>query len=165
MSTPLTKGSRTSRGFSVIELVIVIVIVAVLAAMAGPSFREYIASQRIKNASFDLIAALAFARSEALKRNANVHLCAGGTNWATGWTIRIGPNDCSGTALRSQDAFTGLTLTNSADLQTLSYSNDGRPLATTVFSVELPSSISGVKCRQVTIDLSGTARSKEVACS
>jgi type IV fimbrial biogenesis protein FimT len=165
MDYPVTRNSTATTGFTLIELIVTVAIVAVLAGLAGPAFREYIASQRIKNASFDLMSALAFTRSEALKRNANIHVCAAGTDWASGWTVRIGAADCSGTALRTQNAFTGLALTNSASLTTLTYGNDGRPTATTAFNIALPSPISGVKSRCVTLDLSGTARSNVGACS
>jgi type IV fimbrial biogenesis protein FimT len=154
-----------SSGFTVIELVVTVAIVAVLASLAGPSFNEYLATQRIKNASFDLVAALSFSRSEALKRNANVNVCASGTDWASGWAIRIGAADCTGTELRAQNAFSGITLTNSADLTALAYGNDGRATASTTFKISLATAISSVKCRFITLDLSGTPRSTVGNCS
>ena len=159
----LTKQTRRG-GFTLIELIMTIVIVAVLAALAGPSFREYLASQRIKSASYDLMAALSFTRSEALKRNATVDICASGSDWAGGWNVRTGTANCSGTVLRTQDAFNGLVLTNSATLAKLTYANDGRPTASTNFSIALPTSLAGVNPRCVTIDLSGTPRSTVGAC-
>jgi type IV fimbrial biogenesis protein FimT len=165
MICPVTKRSTASAGFTLIELIVTVAVVAVLAALAGPAFREYIAAQRIKNASFDLMAALSFARSEALKRNATVNLCATGTDWAGGWTVRIGPTNCSGTALRTQNALSGLVLSNSVDLTTLTYTNDGRPTASTKFTIALPAALSGVKSRCITIDLSGTPRSTVGACT
>jgi type IV fimbrial biogenesis protein FimT len=157
--------ARITAGFTIIELVMTIAIVAVLASLAGPSFREYIAAQRIKNASYDLMVALSFTRSEALKRNATVEICASGADWASGWIVRLGTANCTGTVLRNQDPFNGLVLTNSANLTKLTYGNDGRPTGATNFSITLPTSISGVNPRCVTIDLSGTPRSTVGACS
>jgi len=165
MGTHVKRIPVRRTGFTLIEIIVTIAVVAVLASLAGPAFREYLANQRIKSASFDLVAALSFTRSEALKRNASVNLCAAGTDWAGGWTIRIGPTNCSGTALRTQNAFSGLVLTNSASLTTLTYSNDGRPTGSTKFNIALPAALSGVQSRCVTIDLSGTPRSTVGACS
>src|SRR5947207_8578310 len=61
-------------GFTAIELLVVVSIVGVLAAIAGPSFAPLIASQRASSAATDLYVALATARSEATKRNADVTL-------------------------------------------------------------------------------------------
>ena len=73
------------RGFTLIEVLIVIVMIGVLLAIAAPSFVTFTASQRVKTASFDLYAALTFARSEAIKRRQAVTVApAAGTDWATG---------------------------------------------------------------------------------
>jgi type IV fimbrial biogenesis protein FimT len=154
----------TSHGFTLIEIIVTIALVAVLSGLAGPAFREYLGNQRIKSASFDLMSAISFARSEAIKRNADVRLCASSTNWAAGWSVKIGAADCSGTTvLRTQDAYNGIVIEGSST--TLSYSNDGRPAASSTFDIKLPTTISGVRCRRVTTDLIGTPRSVDLACS
>lgn len=81
---------RTQAGFTLVELAIVAVIMGVLAALAGPSFRTMIAAQRVKNAASELFADLALARSEAIRRNANVTISPVSTSWANGWTITAG---------------------------------------------------------------------------
>jgi type IV fimbrial biogenesis protein FimT len=168
MDDPVTRNSTPAAGFTLIELIVTVAIVAVLAGLAGPAFREYIASQRIKNASFDLMSALAFTRSEALKRNVSVAVATTSTttpkNWADGWNISVG-----GTTLRTQNSYSGVVITATdpvpADVATLTYGNDGRPTSKVSFSITLPAPISGVNPRCVTLDLSGTARSNVGTCS
>lgn len=162
MGYSLTRNSATSGGFTLIEVLVTIAIIGVLASLAAPSFREYMATQRIKNASFDLMAALVLSRSEALKRNTSVAVATTSTatpkNWADGWTISVGA-----TELRKQNSYTGVLIT--ASVATLTYGNDGRPTASTAFNIALPTPITSVKSRCVTIDLSGTPRSTVGECS
>ncbi|MNG12822.1 Type II transport protein GspH [compost metagenome] len=67
--------------------------------MAVPSFRGFIANQQVKTVSYDLLSALNYARSEAIKRNANVTLAAVGGDWAAGWEVSRG-----GVVLKAWDA-------------------------------------------------------------
>ena len=65
------------RAFTLVELLTVITIVGIVAAMAGPGFHDFIVQQRIRAAAYELIADLNFARSEAVKRNATVTISGG----------------------------------------------------------------------------------------
>ena len=69
--------SGTPRGFTLIELMVVVAIVVILIAIAGPDFRNMIAATRVKNASFDVFSSLTHARSEAVTRNTTVRTCRG----------------------------------------------------------------------------------------
>jgi prepilin-type N-terminal cleavage/methylation domain-containing protein len=64
-----------SRGFTMIELLVVMTISAILVATAIPSFQWFIARNRASNASNDLLAALQLARAEAIRRGAPVSVC------------------------------------------------------------------------------------------
>lgn len=160
MKCTASRKTAGPAGFTLIELIITIMIAAVLATLAAPSFREYIFNQKIRNASFDLIAALSFARGEAITRNAAVDIVpANAENWANGWTISIG-----GTTLRTQSAYEGLSISDPAEPAKLTYGNDGRPSVAFTATIALPTPITGVTSRCIRIGLGGTANSTVGAC-
>lgn len=83
-------------GFTMIELMITIALVAIVLSLAYPSFVSVINSNRLAGASNDLIGDLQYARSEAIRRNTRVSVCAssdGGTcsggDWSD-WVVRVG---------------------------------------------------------------------------
>jgi len=97
-----TTPSQTLRhvgGFTTIELMVVVSIVAVLAALAGPSFLLMIESWRVRDATESLRSTLMLARSEAIKRGGlvtieklpnNTNGCttaSSNQDWDCGWII------------------------------------------------------------------------------
>jgi len=64
-----------SRGFTLVELLVVLTIAAVLVAGGVPSLSWFIASSRTANAADTMVAAFERARSEALRRSAVVSVC------------------------------------------------------------------------------------------
>ena len=64
----------THPGFTMIELLITVVILAVLAAIAVPSMREFIARQRVESIAKELATDLRFLRTEAIQRTRDVHI-------------------------------------------------------------------------------------------
>ncbi len=77
---------RASCGFTAIELVVVMAIVGVLAALAVPSFTPIIERWRVRDAAETLTSTLYLARSEAIKRAGGITIDATG-GWNTGWKI------------------------------------------------------------------------------
>jgi type IV fimbrial biogenesis protein FimT len=76
------------------ELMMVVMLIALVGSMAVPSFRQYSRNSRVTATQNDLITALSFARSEALKRSLPITVCASanGTScvgnasgWVSGW--------------------------------------------------------------------------------
>jgi|GEM_PF-1850966 len=78
---------RKARGFSLIELVTVVAIVAIMLSVAVPSFQEFIVNYRASVQTNDLLADIAVARSEAVKfaRVTRVEAAPGG--WTDGWIV------------------------------------------------------------------------------
>ena len=146
-------------GFSLFELVFTISIAAIFAALAAPSFRDFVAGQRVKTTSYDISSALVVARSEALKRNLNVVLAPKAGGWQNGWTITAGTG---GPMLGQREAFADLTISGPAT--NLTYNSSGRLIvAVTPFTVGSSVSTS-VSPRCISIDLSGLPASKTGAC-
>jgi type IV fimbrial biogenesis protein FimT len=151
---------RAQRGFTLIEVLIVIALIGVLLALAAPSFSTFTASQRVKTASFDLYAALSFARSEAIKRRQTVTVApVAGNDWATGWTVvAAGVAD----PLRRQDALSGVTFSGATSV---AYRLDGRLTSSSAIGVlvQPQSAHESIKNRCIRVDLTGLPKSTTLA--
>jgi prepilin-type N-terminal cleavage/methylation domain-containing protein len=63
-----------SRGLTLIELMVVVVLVGILLALVAPSVRGMISAQRVRSINAELLTDLQFARSEAARRNRDVFI-------------------------------------------------------------------------------------------
>lgn len=81
-----------SSGFTLVELMITIAILAILALAAAPSMQGQIAASRVSTATNDLLGTLAHARSEAVRRGTTITVTPTGGDWKKGWTSTAGRN-------------------------------------------------------------------------
>jgi type IV fimbrial biogenesis protein FimT len=89
------------RGFTMMELLVAVAIAAVLFAIGVPMFRDVALGSRLSAAANNLLSSIQLARSEAIKRNVNVTLCAssdgascaGAGGWEQGWITIVDPAD------------------------------------------------------------------------
>ncbi len=87
--------TSSQHGFTLVELMVVIAIVAVLAALAVPSFVTVTERWRVRSAAESLIDTTYYARSEAVRRGENIVIarrasagdCTSVTDWSCGWII------------------------------------------------------------------------------
>jgi type IV fimbrial biogenesis protein FimT len=78
-----------SFGFSLIELMFGIAIVAILATVAVPSFRTWIQNIQIRTATESITNGLQRARAEAVARNTNVDFVLGtGSSWTVDYVVK-----------------------------------------------------------------------------
>lgn len=110
MKVPTLRPPPTSAGFTVVELLVVLSIVAVLAAMAGPSFSAMMNSYKQKSTASLVYTDLNLARNEAIKRNTRVLMCAAstcgatGASWQSGWVVCTEDKTTAGTCAASTTA-------------------------------------------------------------
>lgn len=92
---PLSGAKQRLRGFTLVELLMSLAVMAILVTFAVPSFSAILGSSKLVAASNALLSSMHLARSEAIKRNSRVALCktadgvscaiAGG--WEQGWIV------------------------------------------------------------------------------
>jgi type IV fimbrial biogenesis protein FimT len=101
-------------GFTLVELLVTMAVMAILMSLAAPSFSNLIASNRISSETNALIGALSLARSEAIRRSQGVSLVGEQIdNLAQGWSVLLDSNlngskdDTDNTSLLETSAFKG----------------------------------------------------------
>ena len=84
---PVRKPRAHAHGFTLIELMIVLTIVAILIAVGLPSMTDFIAEQRVRTAASDVVSEIMFARAKAVEQSRRVIIEKLGVNWDQGWRI------------------------------------------------------------------------------
>lgn len=111
---------QSSRGFTLIELMVAVSLLAVVAALVAPAMGDFIVRQRVASQAGDLALAMALARSEAIKASADVvvmPLTASTSGWGSGWCVApAAAANCNDAAVLRSFASRGNVTINSSSL-------------------------------------------------
>lgn len=121
--------NKVARGFTLVEMLVVLALAGILTVLAVPSFQTLLLSRRVQVALDGLAGDMRFARAEAIKRSSRVTICASldgascqgaGALWKNGWIIFV-PTAASGNftagdeIVRVQGALTSIASIAAAD--------------------------------------------------
>ncbi len=171
-----------NRGFTLIEPMITIVILAIVMLLAVPSFTSTIRNNSIANMSNNMVASLNYARSEAIKRGVPVSVCATadsnytscGSSWNLGWMIFVNPtggstlsNTATAPTLKVEKITDqSATISASPSVGIATYTSSGFP-ATNTGNVTLTIKSTGCTAdagRQINISVTGRPVVSAVSC-
>lgn len=104
-----------ARGFTLVELLVVIALVAIILALAAPSFTGTLARKRLEGVASELATDLQYARSEAVQRNRAVGVVFGANCYVVYVVGDTGATSCASlgstaTALKTVQSPNGVSL-------------------------------------------------------
>ncbi len=165
-----------NRGFTLIEALVVMVLLAILTTIAFPAYRSFVVGQRVKNTSFDIMSMLTLTRSEAIKRNSAVTATPTNGDWAQGWSVTT----ATGTVINHQDplpagnvtitCYQGTPPTTPAACVAIGYNQSGRITNSQQQAIEIKgqgasaTDGTGGGARCIRVDLSGRPNSEKGTC-
>lgn len=177
---PMTHRPQT--GVTLIELLVTLSIAVILMTIAVPGFQDFFRRNRVDAAASDLVTALNYARSEAIRRGARVTVCASANpsaatpvcaddKWADGWVLfqdggtkgAIDGTDTGNIMRVSGKAPSGVTISTGANIKKfVSYLPSG--LADGV-SNDTYTICNGEVGKKVILNNTGRVRTEQTSCS
>ena len=164
---------RRASGFTLLELLTVLMVLGILIAVGVPSFAYLSSSTKMKTASSNLHLALMRARSEAVKRDTPVTITpVSGGNWATGWQITVNIAGVD-TVLSRQEALPQVAVSCAGGCPgSLVYQGSGRISGTNAVRFNLAPAprnaaeqVNLAQARCISVLANGSPFLKESACS
>lgn len=154
---PLSWAQRAS-GFTLVEMMVTVAVMAILVAIAVPSFTDTLLGSKLAAYANSLSGGAMLARSEAIKRNATVSLCVSSTgtscdtgSWEQGWIVISGT-----TVLHREEALpSGLRITEASAIERVDFRPAGVGTTAATLTVCRHAPSIGPQERVVTISTTG----------
>jgi type IV fimbrial biogenesis protein FimT len=157
-------------GFTLVEMLVTISILAILLAIGAPAFKDLISSGNMVSNANGMIGAFNYARTEAIKRGGAVNVDqVVAADWTGGIVVWVDADDGTGTLgvrdvgeeLRLWPAFDNASAVSSAQA-TFSFSGTGEVNSAGVLDV--CDDRTGEEGMQITILVSGVIISERMTC-
>ena len=175
---------HSSHGFTLIELMVTVAVLAILTAIAIPTMTQLIVRSRMDATLHEFVSAINMARSEAVRRATRVTLCraasattcgGAGTSWASGWIVFVDDGATPGSIevgeeiVKSRSAWVGMSsvVTSPTVSGSISYTSNGQlenafNLGQIAFT---PKGGASSDMRYVCINRTGRPRVDELPCT
>lgn len=128
-----TMDRRPPAGFTILELMVVIAVLAILLTVAVPSIQQLIKNNRVTSQTNELVAMINFARNEAIRRNGTIPVTL--NSEAGGWSGEVedpagdGADPCTAQGALRCAEYESVLLTQDVDAgassATFSFNNRG----------------------------------------
>ena len=156
---------KTIKGFTLIELMVTIVVLAIIATLAAPNLSQTLKNTKVKTSSGDIFNFLQQARTEAVRLGKTVTICgssdgtsclsANKTNWSTGL---IATSSASSTPIQK------LTFENSQLSITAPATISFNPVGSTDAEHEITVTIPDADTYSVCVEVIGRAFKSKTGC-
>lgn len=151
--------TRFQRGFTLIELMVVVAVAGILAGVVAPSFQEMIRNNRITADVNHFVTAIHAARSEALKTGLPVILQPISGSWNNGWTVD--ETASGGANLMTFNKQSDVAIASA--LANVRYTSRGM-ITTAAGTLQFCDSRTGEEGREVSISLTGRVSTDAFNC-
>lgn len=132
-----TPPSYHQRGFTLIELMVVVALIAIVSSIAAPYWRDTMIRADLRAAVNDFTSSLRRARSEAIKQNSPITICPSSdgatctatTAYTAGWIIKTGTsaNNTTDKVLADFPPRARITMTSGASVPSITFLPTGTP--------------------------------------
>ncbi len=158
------------RAFTLIEVMVAVSVLAILIAVAVPSFTAQIQRNKMRSTTADLIVAVAHARNEAVTRAKTLYVHPKNTGWNSGWCVSTLSTSCGDSSqnLREFTGPRGISLqgsVNSSATTALAFNSLGHldnSIASNRFSICASTSTQGTKIEILSL---GQALTQDCTCA
>jgi type IV fimbrial biogenesis protein FimT len=166
---PASRRQRLS-GFTLVEMMVTVAVVAVLAGVAVPAMRAFVQDERQFTQAQRLWMSLNLARSESRKQDVSINVCAStdgltcsgsASGWSTGWIVLSSAAGTAKPAMTVPALPSGSTVLEAAPLAAVTFYSNGMVNAPAAFT--FCDSRGATKARSVEVTLAGRVSSSTVA--